>query len=79
MMGRKRYVELPPRISLPEFRQVQTIHFPQLDNVGGEILRAFRDDLWIAQGKRRQNRELAWDCAMFFTGVCIADYIITTL
>jgi hypothetical protein len=79
IMGRKRYVELPPRISLAEFRQVQIIHFPQLDNVGGEILRAFRDDLWIAQGKRRQNRELAWDCALFFTGVSIADYFITTL
>ena len=77
--GRQRYVELNPKISLPEFREVQQEHFTHLDRVGAEFLKSFREDLWVAQGKGRQNRELMRDCALFLTVVCFADYIIMSL
>ena len=79
LMGRKRYVELHPKISLAEFREVQAIHFPQLDRVGSELLESYRDDLLVEQGKGRQRKELLWDCSLFFTGVCVLDYIILSL
>jgi hypothetical protein len=74
--GRKRYVELSPKIALPEFRVVQQEHFTHLDRIGTEILRSFREDLWVDQGKGRQNRELMRDCLGFLTTVCIVDYLI---
>lgn len=77
--GRKRYVELQPKISLDEFRQVQQEHFTHLDRVGTEFLKSFREDLWVAQGKGRQNRELLRDCTLFMTAVCTVDYIIMIL
>ena len=77
--GRKRYVELPPKISLPEFRQVQQEHFTHLDRVAAEYLKSFREDLWIRQGKGRQRAELYRDCALFMAVVCGIDYIIITL
>jgi len=70
---------LPPKISLAEFRQVQAIHFPQLDCVGSELLESFRDDLLVEQGKGRQRRELLRDGALFFTGLCVLDYVILSL
>lgn len=77
--GRKRYVELHPKIALDEFREVQAIHFPQLDNVASEFLTSFRDELHVQQGKGRQNRELMRDCAGFFVTLCIMDYVILSL
>ena len=74
--GRKRYVELSPKISLPEFREVQQEHFTHLDRVGKEILKSFREDLWIQQGKRRQQSELIRDCLAFLAVVSVADYLI---
>jgi hypothetical protein len=74
--GRQRYVELHPKISLDEFREVQKVHFTHLDRVGAEIIKSFREDLWVLQGKKRTNKELMRDCAMFLTAVCIIDYII---
>jgi hypothetical protein len=74
--GRQRYVELFPKISLDEFREVQKVHFTHLDRVGAEIIKSFREDLWVLQGKKRTNKELMRDCAMFLTAVCIVDYII---
>ena len=74
--GRKRYVELSPKISLAEFREVQHEHFTHLDRVGTEILKSFREDLWIQQGKRRQRSELIRDSLAFLVVVSVADYLI---
>ena len=77
--GRKRYVELPPKISLPEFREVQQEHFTHLDRVATEYLKSFREDLWIMQGNRRQRSELIRDSALFMGVVCAIDYAIIVL
>ena len=77
--GRKRYVELHPKISLPEFREVQSIHFTHLDRVAEEFLKSYREDLWVVQGKGRQNSELQRDCAIFLTVVSVIDFIIVSL
>jgi hypothetical protein len=74
--GRKRYVELSPKISLPEFREVQAEHFTHLDRMGKEILKSFREDLWVTQGKGRERSELMRDCFAFLTVVSVADYLI---
>ena len=74
--GRKRYVELSPKISLSEFREVQQEHFTHLDRIGKEFLKSFREDLWVQQGKGRERAELIRDCLAFLTVVSIADYLI---
>lgn len=74
--GKKRYVELSPKISLPEFREVQQEHFTHLDRIGAEIMKSYREDIWILQGKGRQNRELVRDSFLFLTIVSICDYLI---
>lgn len=79
VVGRKRYVELHPKISVHEFRQVQTIHFPQVDRAGHEFLCGFREDMLMHQGKGRQNQELLRDCSLFFTALCAIDFIILSL
>ena len=79
VVGRKRYVELYPKIARSEFRQVQRIHFPQLDGVGQEYMKSLREEFWILQGKGRQNRELQRDCTLFLVGVCFLDYIVLSL
>lgn len=77
--GRKRYVELSPKISFPEFREVQREHFSHLDRVGTEIVKSFREDLWVAQGKGRQNRELILSCTGYLVLVSVIDYVIISL
>jgi hypothetical protein len=77
--GRKRYVELEPKISLAEFREVQSEHFPHLDRIGCELIRSFREDLLVEQGKGRQNRELRRDCLLFLTVVGVIDFVIVSL
>ena len=77
--GRRRYVELEPKISLSEFRHVQKEHFAHLDRVGQETLYSFRENLLVDQGKGRQRRELQRDCLLFLTVVSIVDLIITSL
>lgn len=77
--GRQRYVELNPKISLSEFREVQQEHFTHIDRIGGEYLKSFREDLWIGQGSGRQSRELIRDSALFMTIVCVIDFIVSTL
>jgi hypothetical protein len=79
VMGRKRFVELHPKISLDEFREVQKIHLPELDEPALEYLRSYRNDLLVKQGKGRQNRDVMRDCSLFFTGVCVADYVALSL
>lgn len=74
--GRKRYVELSPKISLPEFREVQQVHFTHLDRISKEILKSFREDLWVQQGKGRERAELIRDCIAFLAVVSVADYLI---
>jgi hypothetical protein len=77
--GRRRYVELEPKISLSEFRQVQKEHFAHLDRVGQETLYSFRENLLVDQGKGRQSRELQRDCLLFLTVVSVVDFIIISL
>ena len=77
--GRKRYVELSPKISEAEFREVQEIHLTHLDRIGSEILKSFREDLWVAQGKRRERKDLARDCFLFLSVVSAIDYVILLL
>jgi hypothetical protein len=79
VMGRKRYVELHPKISLDEFQEVQKIHLPELDEPALEYLRSYRSDLLVKQGKGRQNRDVMRDCSLFFTGVCVVDYVVLSL
>jgi EF hand len=77
--GRKRYVELKPKIALPEFREVQAEHIKHLDRISAEYLQSFREDLLLDQGKGRQNKEVMRDCFLFMTAVCVIDFIIMTI
>ncbi|GAX19403.1 hypothetical protein FisN_4Lh384 [Fistulifera solaris] len=79
LTGRKRYVELKPKISLEEFREVQRIHFTHLDRVAQEFLKSYREDILIKQGKGRRRSEFYRESALFLTVVAIADFIITSL
>lgn len=74
--GKKRYVELHPKISYSEFLIEQRDHFKQLDQVGQEILGSFKEDLHVQQGKGRQNAELRREMGIFFALVVIADAAI---
>ncbi|KAL7495122.1 hypothetical protein ACHAWT_009251 [Skeletonema menzelii] len=73
VMGRKRYVELEPKISYPEFRQVQKKQFPHLDKIGEEIITSFKEDLWLLQGSKRQNKELRRDGLLFLLAISVVD------
>jgi hypothetical protein len=75
--ARKRYVELEPKISYAEFREVQKEHFSQLDGVGQELCTSLKEDLWVHQGKGRQDRELKRQLIGFTTVVSLIDYAIT--
>ena len=77
--GRKRYVELPPKISVEEFQSVQKEHFSHLDRVGEEIVSSFREDLLVEQGKGRQWKELKRDTGLFLLAVSIVDAVIYAL
>jgi hypothetical protein len=77
--GRQRHVELNPKISFSEFLEVQQVHFTHLDRIGAEYLKSFREDLWVAQGKGRQNRELQRDCGIFLAVVCLIDFVVIAL
>ena len=77
--GRKRYVELAPKISLEEFRSEQQEHFSHLDRVGEEILSSFREDLLVDQGKGRQNKQERRDMLLFLGAVSAVDAVIWSL
>jgi Ca2+-binding EF-hand superfamily protein len=77
--GRKRYVELSPKISEAEFREVQGIHFKHLTRLGSEIAESFREDLWVLQGKRRERKDLIRNSFLFLAGVSAIDYVIIML
>lgn len=71
--GRKRYVELTPKISLSEFREVQQEHFSHLDRIGEEIISSFRDYILVEQGRGRQRTDLQRNTMYFLALVCIID------
>lgn len=77
--GRKRYVELAPKLSLEEFRSEQQEHFGHLDRVGEEILSSFREDLLVDQGKGRQNKQERRDMLLFLGAVSAVDAVIWSL
>lgn len=77
--SRQRYVELQPKISLKEFQTVQKEHFTHLDRVGQELIKSFRENLLVDQGKGRQNSELKRDCVAFLAAVSVVDFIILSL
>jgi hypothetical protein len=77
--GRKRFVELSPKISEAEFREVQKLHFTHLDRIGSEIVKSFREDLWVMQGKGRDRRVLVRDSLLFLTVVTLVDIAILAL
>jgi hypothetical protein len=72
--GRKRYVELDPKISYQEFRDVQKEHFSHLDRVAEELCTSFKEELWIHQGTGRQNTELKRESAAFLAVVSLIDF-----
>lgn len=71
--GRKRYVEVEPKISLSEFRDVQKEHFTHMDRVAEEMVKSFREDLWVDQGKGRQRAELQRNSFYFMLAICAVD------
>ena len=75
--SKKRYVELDPKISYPEFNVQQLEHFSHLDRVGQEITKSFKEELWVHQGQGRQNQELKREIAAFLVVVSVIDYFIT--
>jgi len=79
IVGSKRFVELEPKISYEEFRKEQERHFPHLDHIGEEVAMSFKEDLWVSQGKGRQNRELRNQCVLFLLGVSLVDVVIGVL
>lgn len=79
VLGKKRYVELQPKISFPEFLVEQRDHFKALDQVGQEIFSSFKEDLHVVQGKGRQNKEARNEVALFFILVSLVDVGINML
>jgi hypothetical protein len=77
--GRKRYVELSPKISEAEFREVQEIHFKHINRLGSEVVTSFREDLWVLQGKRRERKDLVRNSFLFLAAVSAVDYVIVML
>lgn len=73
IIGRKRYVELKPKISYEEFRCMQREHFSHCDRIGTEILSSYREDLLVSQGIGRQNAELRREAFGFLTVVSLID------
>merc|ERR1711957_934308 len=74
--GRSRYVELYPKITFHEFRQVQEEHFPHLDRMPMELCQCLKEEVWVAQGKGRQNRELKREVTGFLVLVAVLDALV---
>ena len=79
IVGRKRYVELNPKISFEEFRSTKNEIFTEIERVGEEFVSSFREDLHVIQGKGRQNRELKRDCLIGLGVLAVGDIIIMML
>jgi hypothetical protein len=72
--GRRRYVELFPKISFDEYREVVEYQYMQLDTFSSDFVKSFKEDLLVKQGKGRQDTELFWQCMAFFGVVSLLDY-----
>ena len=72
--GRKRYVELYPKISYSEFLSIQSFQFTALDKFGETFMNSFKDDLLVEQGEQRDKRETILQGLAFLTTVGILDY-----
>lgn len=79
IMGRKRYVELKPKISYDEFRCMQHEHINHLDRIGTELLSCYRENLLVSQGIGRQNKELRREALGFLVVVSLIDVGINML
>jgi len=75
--GRTRYVELDPKISYDEFKIIQEEHFPHLDKASRELCTSLKEDIWVHQGKGRQNLELKREITGFLILVGLIDVAIT--
>jgi len=74
--GRKRYVELSPKIAYDEFRVEQKPFCDHLDRVGQEFLRSFGDEILLHQGQGRQNKDARREVMVFFAVLGFADVLI---
>lgn len=76
MSARKRFVELDPKISYAEFRDVQKQNFPHLDRIAHELCTGFKEEVWILQGKGRQDAETRKEALAFLGVVSLIDMAI---
>jgi len=76
-IGKKRYVELDPKISYEEFLSVQEEHFAHLDRAPQELCMSLKEELWVHQGQRRQNKELRKEMMGFLFVVSLIDIVVT--
>lgn len=72
--GRKRYVELDPKIAYEEFREVQLENYDHLDKVGEELCTSLKEEMWVHQGTGRQNQELKREGFAFLAVVALIDF-----
>jgi len=56
--------------------EVQKEHFAHLDKVGDELCTSFKEELWILQGKGRQNAEVRKEGFAFVAVVGLIDFAI---
>ena len=76
LSARKRFVELDPKISYAEFRDVQKENFPHLDRIAHELCTGFKEEVWILQGKGRQDAETRKEALAFLGVVSLIDMAI---
>ena len=76
LTARKRYVELDPKIAYDEFRDVQKDNFPHLDRIAQELCIGFKEEVWILQGKGRQDAETRKEALAFLGVVSLIDMAI---
>lgn len=76
LTARKRFVELDPKISYAEFRDVQKENFAHLDRIAHELCTGFKEEVWILQGKGRQDAETRKEALAFLAVVSLIDMAI---
>lgn len=75
--GKMKYVELDPKVSYQEFIESQRKYLPHLDQIGEEFCTSFKEDLWLKQGKERQNTKLRKDAVIFLIVIVFCDIFIS--
>ena len=68
-----------PKISYAEFKEVQDEHFQHLDRVAAELVKGYRELLWVTQGRERQRRQLYRNCTLFLIGISVVDFAILSM